>query len=341
MFIRYQSEPIRSSARTTSSVPAPTDAAAVGAGTELVVLADDLIGSDWYRMNTIFKFYNQVWVLLALAGAAFVAKMAGEARLSSPDGALAVRPSEANLGIVQGGQAEPLRGVRDAVRRDPVEVPLGQRWGRTGLVVSALVVAASLLYPLLATKPRLEQRFAAELGSGTLNALDWMEYGSLPVSGMGNGERISFAGDRAAIDWLNRNVPGSPVVAEASIGPYRCNGSRISIGTGLRTIIGWERHQQQQRYPETLGPRVEDVARLYRSSDPEEKLAILRRYDVGYVVVGPLERLGLSIDQRGGCAAAPNAAGIEALERMVGSTLEVAFEAGETTVYRVLPGRPA
>ena len=39
----------------------------------------------------------------------------------------------------------------------------------------------------------------------------------------------------------------------------RCNGSRISAATGLPTIIGWERYQQQQRYPDTLPARVQDV----------------------------------------------------------------------------------
>jgi len=204
------------------------------------------------------------------------------------------------------------------------------------LLLTSLAIAASLLYPLLATRPRLEQRFAPHLGSGTLNALDWMEYGTLPVSGSADEFELSFAGDQAAIDWFNRNVAGSPVVAEASIGPYRCNGSRISIGTGLPTPIGWERHQQQQRYPETLGARVDDTARLYETADIEEKRDILARYNIAYVVVGPLERLGIGIHPRSGdCVADPSPQGIEAFQRMVGTDLEVAFEAGGTTVYRV------
>ena len=104
-------------------------------------------------------------------------------------------------------------------------------------------------------------------------------------------DEIAYAGDADAIAWFFANVSGSPVVAEASIGPYRCNGSRISAATGLPTIIGWERHQQQQRYPETLPARVADVRSLYTSPDIDEKASILRRYNVEYVVVGDLERI--------------------------------------------------
>jgi uncharacterized membrane protein len=41
----------------------------VALGVELVWLGDHLSGSDMFRMNTVFKFYIQVWVLVALGGA--------------------------------------------------------------------------------------------------------------------------------------------------------------------------------------------------------------------------------------------------------------------------------
>ena len=43
---------------------------AVVAGIEIVYLRDFLEGSDWYRMNTLFKFSIPAWLLLALAAGA-------------------------------------------------------------------------------------------------------------------------------------------------------------------------------------------------------------------------------------------------------------------------------
>jgi uncharacterized membrane protein len=283
-------------------------------------------------MNTIFKFYNQVWVLLALAAAALVIRMVRDARSGAGGG---VRPGGPAATVGFAGASPAVQSATDAAAD---AAPLAQRalWARAGLVTTGVVVVASLTYPFLATGPRLSQRFPEPPPLGTLNALDWMTTGWVAWRDDDDRGRLTFAGDRAAIDWLNENVAGSPVIAEASIGPYRCNGSRISIATGLPTIIGWERHEQQQRDPMTLGERVADVRRLYLSADPAEKEEILRRYDVAYVVVGDLERIYPAADNS--CEPTGSASGIAAFEHMVGTSLEVAFTADGATIYRVLSG---
>ncbi|MFM9106444.1 MAG: DUF2298 domain-containing protein [Chloroflexota bacterium] len=269
----------------------------VMAGVELVVVADDLLGGPAYRMNTVFKFYNQVWILLALTAAALVA--------AAPRG--------------------------QAFLFDSARVRRG--WWTLAASLAVVVAAASLLYPVFAVSPRLHQRFGPDLGSGSLNALDWMNTASLPSAGFPDGA-IAYRDDRAIIDWFNAEVPGTPMIAEATIGPYRCNGSRISIATGLPTVLGWERHEAQQRYLASLEGRAPDVFRLYDSTDPAEKLAIARRYGVEYIVVGDLER---AYPDPGNECAARNPAGIETFGRMTGDSLEIAFTSGDSVVYRVLP----
>lgn len=311
-------------------------AAGVAGGVEIVFLADDLITIDWYRMNTVFKFYNQVWVLLAIVGGAVIARMVDLAQRPTVKLPNPVGPQ---LSLI----SPPLLTDDEQVTDPPPAVAqispprssllVQQRWAVIGLFVSGLVILASAAYPLLATKPRLELRFPNHPPVGTLNGLAWMDDASLPLE---NGGRLEFDEDRAAIEWLNSHVDGSPVIAEASIGPYRCNGSRISIHTGLPTIIGWERHQTQQRYVDGLSERVQDVKTLYASTDPTEKRDILRRYDVRYVIVGQLERAYPQISGNDCLATNPDV-GIAAFESMVGTTLEVAFQRGSTIIYRVLP----
>ncbi|MBA3414696.1 MAG: hypothetical protein H0U10_05665 [Chloroflexia bacterium] len=317
-------------------------AAALGviAGAELVVVADNLVATPAYRMNTVFKFYNLVWILLAIASGTGIAAMAAVAighprdRLF-PALALAGRgsdPAAARTPFAHGFDQPP---VPSAPTPDKATAPSPRlSWARFGLAVSALVVVASFLYPVFAIGPRIAQRFPERPPLGTLDALAWMKSGTVPTEG-GSLAAIEFAGDRAAIDWFNREVPGSPVIAEASIGPYRCNGSRVSIATGMPTIVGWDNHETQQRPAAALPPRVADVERLYQSADPVEKERILRRYNVAYVVVGDLERVYPLPSNE--CTATADPAGIAAFDEMIGGSLEVAFADQETTVYRVLP----
>ena len=308
-----------------------TAAAAVVAGTEIVFLADDLVDLPEYRMNTVFKFYNQGWVMLSLAAATLASWM----------GAVVLKggTSQASAGSSAAGIVAPPLSTTRRMEVAPLDVrrrgSLGVNgtawsWAQVGLILTALLIAASLFYPALATGPRLSQRFDGHPGPGTLNALDWMRYGTLAGSSVDGPRQISFADDLAAIDWFNSEVDGSPVIAEASIGPYRGNGSRFSIATGLPTVLGWARHEYQQRYPDGIAERERDVRTLFDSPSIPEKLRILDGYDVSYIVVGDVERFSTFAGER-----YASAAGIEAFDQMVGTTLAVAYQHGSTTVYRV------
>jgi YYY domain-containing protein len=150
------------------------------------------------------------------------------------------------------------------------------------------LLATALLYPVLATPARLRHRVDPAAGPG----LDGEAYIDRAVV-RDQGREILLAWDADAIRWLREHVPGSPVVLEASIPPYRW-GSRVSVYTGLPTVLGWESHQRQQRAALPGGPvrrRLDAVRRIYTASDPESVLGLLRRYEVRYVYVGPLERL--------------------------------------------------
>ena len=103
----------------------------------------------------------------------------------------------------------------------------------------------------------------------------------------------SHPGDWTLITWLNDNVSGRPVIAEATVngGASYTYGGRISAFTGLPAVVGWVGHEHQWRgTPDEAMARASAIERLYTTTDPAERETILRRYDVAYVIVGEVER---------------------------------------------------
>jgi YYY domain-containing protein len=96
--------------------------------------------------------------------------------------------------------------------------------------------------------------------------------------------------DRAAYEWLNESIAGIPVIAEAQ-GPSYQEFSRVSMNTGLPTVLGWDYHvhQRAQRWPD-INKRKDDIKKLYTTDNEQTAAEILRRYHVALLYVGPLER---------------------------------------------------
>ncbi len=99
-----------------------------------------------------------------------------------------------------------------------------------------------------------------------------------------------------AIAWLNERAKGQGFVIAESVkdsdGRTDYSGSaRISMATGLPTILGWPGHEDQWRggTPEKRAGRFEDVDTLFSSPDANITQQILARYDVTYVFVGTIE----------------------------------------------------
>ena len=193
------------------------------------VYVHDLFGT---RMNTLFKFYYQAWILWALVSAFGLWYMAQHA------GSLA-------------------------------------RWAAGGLM--ALAIAAGLLYTL----PGLSSKANHFSGPPTLNGMAFFIQ--------------NFGDDWAAIQWLRQNTTDAPVLAEGVFGEYWMEGrySRVSMATGLETILGWRGHEEQWhgvRYIPELVARERYVCGIYRLRDWASTQAILDTFNVDYVYVSSLER---------------------------------------------------
>lgn len=99
-----------------------------------------------------------------------------------------------------------------------------------------------------------------------------------------------YPNDYQAIQWINKNIKGQPVILEAQGDSYT-DYARISTNTGLPTVLGWTVHEWLWRGTYDIpAPRINDVSTLYESKDLPITKEFLAKYNIAYVYVGELER---------------------------------------------------
>jgi YYY domain-containing protein len=155
-----------------------------------------------------------------------------------------------------------------------------------GALICLLTAAA--LYPALAVPARINDRFDTSVGP-TLNGEAFMTRAVFQAHDL----KFRLAWDGQAIDWIQTHLDGSPVVAEVNTDPaLYAWGNRYAMFTGNPSIVGWDYHQRQQRPWQTaeIRRRIADVQRAYRTTDAARAYQLFARYEVAYIVVGPLER---------------------------------------------------
>ncbi|MFT5269299.1 MAG: YYY domain-containing protein, partial [Acidimicrobiales bacterium] len=226
--------------------------------------------ADIARLNTVFKFWLQVWHLFAIAGA-FAASWLLGPLLAGKEVAVADTAAANEL------PAHQRRGV-------------ATRGFAGGLV---LLLLASLVYPVLSVSPRQANRIDTTLGP-SLDGDLWLEPGrySFGIRDVdGNDSVIDPGQDRAIIEWLQTNVDGRPTIVEAVGGSEYQWWGRISIHAGLPTVLGWRWHQSQQRtlFDSEVNDRKREVAEFYTTESPAVIDSFLRAFDVSYVIVGSIE----------------------------------------------------
>jgi hypothetical protein len=229
-------------------------AGCIGAATETVFV--------WDRMNTVFKYYLQMWLLLGCGSAILV------------------------WSAVQGSR---------------------RRW--TAAIPVAAVAAAGLFTSVTGVIGYVKTPHAAS----PILTLDGLAY-----------LHAANPSELAAFAWVNREIVGIPVMLEAH-GPSYQAFSRVSMNTGLPTLVGWQYHLfQQGRSREEIEMRARDVREIYQTADAVRLEALLRNYRIDFIFVGSLER-------------ATYGAGI--VERFERSALvEPVFRSGTVTIFAV-PGR--
>ena len=103
--------------------------------------------------------------------------------------------------------------------------------------------------------------------------------------------------DAAAIEFLLNAPTGVIAVAQIITGSYT-NYGRISMYTGLQSVLGWPGHESQWRGGfEPQGTRLQDLEILYTTNDREVAKGIINFYNIRYIVIGDLERITYNVNE--------------------------------------------
>ena len=194
-------------------------------------------------------------------------------------------------------------------------------WRNAWTVLVGLLVVFALFYPLTAAPSKIRDR----ISPAAPNSLDGMAYMQTAQYHDQNG-LLELNADYGAIRWLQENVIGSPVIVEANTVEYRW-GSRISIYTGLPATIGWNWHQRQQRatiLDTSIWARIDDVAVFYNTTNLDQAVNFLRKYNVKYIMVGHLEQVTY------------DPIGIAKFAAGSGQYWQQVYSDGSTAIYEVL-----
>lgn len=243
---------------------------------------------DYGRQNIVFKFYNQIWIMLSICAAFAVA------------------------GILKRNEEEHFSGAVVPVFR----------------TCAGLLVFGAFLYPVFAGADKMTDRMSAS-APHTLDGMKYMETATYYQDNF----VMDLSEDYAAIQWMQDNVEGSPVIVEASPTEYKF-GSRYTIYTGLPGVVGWNYHQRQQRPGRSneVWERVNQIGDFYNTASLDEAVRFLEEYHVKYIIVGQMEK---GMYSASGIAKFNEAAAESEDGAEYGNLWKCVYDRGHTQIYEV------
>jgi len=342
--------------------------------TQIVYVKDFLDGSPAFHMNTIFKFYDQAWLLLGTG--AGIALQALFARLRAPalrtlrtresNDVPAVSTSPAgfassNVSLALSPKSGPqvpnalalFTRVAASIHPPRLSAPRHSRTGGSVAVdqhgvihrgtspvrqIWVAILTALLLGSFVYT-------YAGTVARETYRQL-WLPESSVPFTLDGAAfMRTAYPEDYAAINWLNAHVRGTPVIAEAAHTDYNWRG-RVTMFTGLPAIFNGI-HEGEQRFSDEIDPSTLCASTpgthctqvQAREADVDVLYDSARISDAWRIIHRYGVRyiyVGFSEQQ---CIPSEqqcySKAGLGKFDRMLGHGLRIAFRVGKTRIYEV------
>ncbi len=102
------------------------------------------------------------------------------------------------------------------------------------------------------------------------------------------------ADDAEMIQYINENIDEQCVILEMCGLSYTYF-NRISVFTGMSTVLGWQTHEWLWRssgdleYPEIVSERHDDILEIYTSTDEARVRELIKKYDIDYIYIGECE----------------------------------------------------
>lgn len=190
--------------------------------------------------------------------------------------------------------------------------------------LSLFVIGEGLLFPLYAIPARYADN---QTGRITLNGNQFMNAMAIPSE---NAAAMTLTSDANLIHFMRANIHDFSTIAEWYESEYQWN-SRISVQTGLPSVVGWANHLRQQYtalHP-LINQRIDNIQLLYVMADPDQMQRLIALYGIDYIVFGELERAHSSEETEEAFA--------ELQERGV---LLVVFDEENTRLYQVIHPNP-
>jgi uncharacterized membrane protein len=241
---------------------------------ELIVM-----GGDIGRMNTVFKIYNQAWIMLGISAAAAFGFLLNEFRKWLPG------------------------------------------WRMAWKVTAVALATGAALVLLMGGMGKIRDRMNTD-APHSLDSMNYMAYATYNEFGAD----LDLSEDYRAIRWMQDNVQGSPVIAEAAPAGVQYTWlGRFSIYTGLPDVVGWEWHQIQQRlmFSDTVKGRGMEEDAFYGTAEADTARSFLNKYNVRYIIVGQLERAKYAGE------------GLAKFDTYNGTLWNEVYRDGQTVIYEV------
>ncbi len=143
-------------------------------------------------------------------------------------------------------------------------------WQIAWQVGASALIAGSALFLVMGGLAKVEDRMSSTTPR-TLDSMTYMDYSTYNEFGVD----MNLSEDYRAIQWMQDNVKGSPVIAEAApAGIQYAWLGRFSIYTGLPDVVGWEWHEMQQRlmFSNTVRLRGIEEDAFYGTTDITERV---------------------------------------------------------------------